>query len=451
MQTKHVITIFLLHESPEGDLMLLARRSGQVGTYQGRWAGISGYLEPGVTAEQQAWTELKEETGLGPEDAKLQETGIPLHAPDVTMDVDWVVHPFLFSITDPSRVKTDWEAEEIRWVAPEEIVNYETVPKLREALSAVYPLELALRVRGKELENRIRQITEDRERGATAIAKDATRILAEVAQAATRLDDLERACILVANARPLMATIRNVALSVLGAARASRDRDPLAAALRSANRIISNLDYAVEGVSQFSRSYLRGTVVTISASSTVLKSMAASKDLLRHVIVAEGRPLMEGRRLAQALQAENISVEVVTEAQIHLALAEANAAVIGADAFLGDGSAVNKTGSRLLALAAHERNVPFIVLSDTLKLSPWTPETIPPEAWEYGDRADVWPDAPEGMRLRNATFELVPAQFITRYVTEDGIRRPDQVAALARSGEKLWAILDEEKAKKRVS
>ncbi len=447
MQTKHVVTVFLLHESPEGDRILLVRRSGQVGTYQGKWAGISGYIEPGVSPEQQARTELREEAALGPEDVSLVEAGIPLHAPDPAVDTDWVVHPFLFAVKDPGKVRTDWEATEARWIPIESIVEFETVPKLQEALSAVYPLELAVQVRGQALDDKIRRIVEDREHGATTIAKEATKVLAEVALAATRLEDLERACILVANARPLMATIRNVALSVLGAARASKDRDPLAAGLRSANRIISNLDYAVEGVAQFSRSYLRGTVVTISASSTVLRGMGASKDLLTRVIVAEGRPLLEGRRLAQDLRAHDIPVDVITEAEIPLAMAEANAAVIGADCFLADGSAVNKTGSRLLALAARERNIPFVVLADTLKLCPWIPETVPAEAWEHGSAADVWPEAPEGVRVRNTPFELVPAEYITRYVTEDGIRRPDQVAALARSGEKLWAALAQEQRK----
>ncbi|ELK44964.1 translation initiation factor aIF-2B subunit alpha, partial [Haloferax sp. BAB-2207] len=37
----HVVTVFLRHDGR----VLLTRRSDAVGTYQGRWAGVSGYVE----------------------------------------------------------------------------------------------------------------------------------------------------------------------------------------------------------------------------------------------------------------------------------------------------------------------------------------------------------------------------------------------------------------------
>jgi len=65
---KRVVTCFL---ESDGEILIL-RRSGQVGTYQGRWAGVSGYIE--TTADEQALVEIKEEAGLSPEDLKLIKT-----------------------------------------------------------------------------------------------------------------------------------------------------------------------------------------------------------------------------------------------------------------------------------------------------------------------------------------------------------------------------------------
>ena len=59
MSRVSVVTAFLRHQ----DRVLLVRRSDRVGTYQGRWSAISGYLEDDAPL-QQAYREIREETGL---------------------------------------------------------------------------------------------------------------------------------------------------------------------------------------------------------------------------------------------------------------------------------------------------------------------------------------------------------------------------------------------------
>ncbi len=129
---KRVVTCFL----ESGNKILILRRSEQVGSYRGRWAGVSGYIE--TTPDEQALTEIEEETALSSEDLTLVKRGEPLLVDDTQMGVRWVVHPYLFRIKDPRKVKTDWEHKEARWIKPEEITDYETVPKLAEALARVF-------------------------------------------------------------------------------------------------------------------------------------------------------------------------------------------------------------------------------------------------------------------------------------------------------------------------
>ena len=135
----HVVTGFLLRDDlPGGDQILLVRRSDRVRTYRGAWAGISGYLEPGVTPLDQMYTELHEEAALERSDVRLLRTGEPLSVHDEQIGTDWVVHPFLFLLARPEAVRTDWEATDHRWVRPDEVASYQTVPRLIDALATVY-------------------------------------------------------------------------------------------------------------------------------------------------------------------------------------------------------------------------------------------------------------------------------------------------------------------------
>ena len=107
-----------------------------MGTYQGRWAGVSGYIEK--TADEQVLTEISEETGLGEADIKLMKKGKPLVIKDEKLGVKWVVHPYLFQIEDRDKIKIDWEHKEARWIDPKDIARYQTVPKLKETLARVF-------------------------------------------------------------------------------------------------------------------------------------------------------------------------------------------------------------------------------------------------------------------------------------------------------------------------
>ena len=39
---------------------------------------------------------------------------------------------------DRNKIKIDWEHKEIKWIKPDEIGNYQTVPMLKETLARVF-------------------------------------------------------------------------------------------------------------------------------------------------------------------------------------------------------------------------------------------------------------------------------------------------------------------------
>lgn len=122
----HVVTCFLEYE---GSILIL-KRSHQVGSYQQKWAGISGYIEPGINPLTQALQEIGEEAGLNPSQVTLEQQGEPLRLTDPIQKRNWVVHPFRFRVADRELVTIDWEHSQFCWLDPEEIAAYDTVPGL---------------------------------------------------------------------------------------------------------------------------------------------------------------------------------------------------------------------------------------------------------------------------------------------------------------------------------
>ena len=133
MQENHVITCFVENNGQ----VLIVRRSSKVGTYQQKWSGISGFLEPDVTPREQAWQELEEEIGLNSDDLSFVKEGEILVVNDAVLDRKWFVHPFRFALADKSKIRLDWENTEYVWTDPEKIPSYMTVPGLYETWEKV--------------------------------------------------------------------------------------------------------------------------------------------------------------------------------------------------------------------------------------------------------------------------------------------------------------------------
>ncbi len=133
LRQTHVVTCFLLRTDMDQPRVLIVRRSQRVGSYNARWAGISGFLEAGVTPDEQAYTEIREETGLQGEQIRMLKRGVVVEYEDASIGRHWYIHPFLFEVFTPEAIALDWEATEMRWIVPSEIQDYETVPKLEEA------------------------------------------------------------------------------------------------------------------------------------------------------------------------------------------------------------------------------------------------------------------------------------------------------------------------------
>jgi 8-oxo-dGTP diphosphatase len=133
LPVKRVVTCFLERRG----LILLLKRSQKVGSFRGRWAGVSGFVESSPDAK--SLIEIQEETGLSPRDIQLVRQGQSLEFVDNENNIRWVVYPYLYRIKTAAKIQTDWEHCDSRWIKPAEMDSYDTVPGLKETLKQIYP------------------------------------------------------------------------------------------------------------------------------------------------------------------------------------------------------------------------------------------------------------------------------------------------------------------------
>lgn len=136
LKDTHVVTCIIFGQHETKDRMLLVQRSRKVGSYREQWAGISGFIEPGVTPDEQAYTEIREEIHLQPDQVRMLKRGKVVEHIDEALGRHFYVHPFLFEALTPESIQTDWEAIALRWIDPDDLITYPTVPRLKEVYEA---------------------------------------------------------------------------------------------------------------------------------------------------------------------------------------------------------------------------------------------------------------------------------------------------------------------------
>jgi len=228
----------------------------------------------------------------------------------------------------------------------------------------------------------------------------------------------------LANARPAMAALAGAVRRILNAP------DGLEGMAREAAKLLNELDSAIEHITRYARPFLTGTIMTHSLSGTVLEVLTNCLSQIEHIIVLEGRPRYEGREVARELSTGSASITLITDAQPDIFLPLCHTVVVGADSILANGDILNKAGTALLAWAAHGHRIPFYVLCETLKISPfsWSGDL---SQLEEKESTEVLEQPIPGVRVRNFYFDRTLSRLITGVITEQGIIGKKEIARAA--------------------
>ena len=277
----------------------------------------------------------------------------------------------------------------------------------------------------------LQSIKDDRSHGASELARRCLAIMAESARGAPISDEAQfnalldqRLAALLAS-RPSMAPIMNLLSRWSGEVQTNGRMAPDLTALREAaaaeaERLIEVSLSAVSITAQQAVELIGSnpTLMTHSYSSTIVELFRQLRERNVHAIVTESRPLNEGYQLAKQLSQWQIATTLITDSQMGLFVPRADAIVVGADSLLPDGSLINKSGSQLLALVAHEYGVPFYVCCESFKR--WTELMGAPEL-ESMDGAELGAPELPFVEMENIYFDITPAHLISAWIDEQGV------------------------------
>ncbi|EMP54628.1 initiation factor 2B related protein [Marinobacter santoriniensis NKSG1] len=258
----------------------------------------------------------------------------------------------------------------------------------------------------------------DHQSGATKLALRTLRDLADyLDKVGPSIPENEALLTALKHARPSMVVIGNAIGKVETRLRAQPERP--GEAVRS---VLQQLEQATNGILDHALAKIPdgAVIMTHSASSVVLalfRRLAREKRPVS-VICTQSSPGQEGHGLARELDELAVPVTLITDAQMALFVGRADLVITGCDCWLADHHFINKAGTRLLALAARERGVPFWVLADSFRDSPETSRTVTLEEMP-GEELQ----APEGSCItpRNIYFETVPESLVSGRISEQGV------------------------------
>ncbi len=165
-----------------------------------------------------------------------------------------------------------------------------------------------------------------------------------------------------------------------------------------------------------------------TALGVIRAAVESGKEI--QVLADETRPFLQGARLtAWELDKDNIPVRVITDGMSGslMRAGKITCVIVGADRIAANGDVANKIGTYMVAIAAHENNIPFYVAAplSTIDLSLNSGDEIPIERRAETEVTEFRgiPVTPAGVGAVNPAFDVTPHRYIAAIITDAGVAR----------------------------
>jgi ribose 1,5-bisphosphate isomerase len=288
----------------------------------------------------------------------------------------------------------------------------------------------------------VEDIRSMRIRGAGLIARSAVEALQIVARDSTAKDteslvkELTDAAGILLQTRPTAVSLPNGIRYVMhrvngGKGQAGSVEEVRRIAIGAAGEFIENAKTAVQRIGEIGAKRIvdGDTLLTHCNSGAAIEIMKTAWREGRKfdVFVTETRPKFQGHITAHELAKAGIPVTLILDDAVRYFIQRVDKVIVGADAVTANGALVNKIGTSMVALAAHEARVHVFVAAETYKFSP---ETMIGElvTIEERDSSEMISEEQQrrigSIKVRNPSFDVTPPEYIDLIITERGIIPP---------------------------
>ncbi len=221
-------------------------------------------------------------------------------------------------------------------------------------------------------------------------------------------------------------------------------KDPLDAAEDYTNRIVERCrkigEYGERLIPDNARILTHcnaGALATVDYG-TALSPMRVAKEKGKSmfVYVDETRPRMQGLLTAWELKQEGIDHVFIPDnaAGYYMSRGEIDLVIVGADRIAKNGDFANKIGTYEKAVLAKENEIPFYVAAplSTFDRSIERGDEIVIEERSEKEVREIRgvKVVPDWVEVRNPSFDITPFRYVTAFITEYGIFKPDEIDRL---------------------
>jgi len=229
-------------------------------------------------------------------------------------------------------------------------------------------------------------------------------------------EPLRKIALAISDSQPSVVALRNVSVAVVRTAQEARVGDRMAAAGRAASRLKRLIDKTPNELGRRGQPLIEdnSNVAIFGYSSAVKYATTLGQEKIKSLLIITSNSFNDLDGKLPTLTGVQEKRKLLKELDFNTEVIDC--LLLGCTAFLANGTIVAESGTKELVEKCFEKDIKVHFFADTLKLAPWLPKSN--SHTEY--------------------LDIIPGKYVDHVVTEDGIRRPDQLLEAAADLAPMW-------------